>query len=84
MTTTAEVIRLVVYQLEKARLDRGLPGPPLTTEDLDDFFLVAITHDSREVVLDGQFNPLPLHNQCRLLVKRRSEELSLEEQVTSV
>lgn len=85
-TTTAEVIRLVVHQLEKARLERGVPGPRLTEDDLTDFYLVALSRNS-EWALDSRANPLSLQSQssmCRLEVRRRSEELRLDEQVTSV
>ena len=85
-TTTAEVIRLVVHQLEKARLERGVPGPRITEEDLSDFYLVALSRNN-EWALDTRANPLSLQSQssmCRLEVRRRSEQFRLDELVTSV
>lgn len=85
-TTTAEVIRLVVHQLEKARLERGVAGQRLTEEDLSDFYLIALSKNN-EWPLDVRACPLSLQSQssmCRLEVRRRSEELHLDEQVTSV
>lgn len=85
-TTTGEVIRLVVQQLEKTRLDKRIPGPRLTEADLTDFFLVAVS-GSKEQVLDSQFYPLELQIQSskwRLFLKRKSEEQRLDEQATSV
>ena len=85
-TTTAEVIRLVVHQLEKARLERGVPGPRITEEDLSDFYLVALSKNN-EWALDTRANPLSLQSQssmCKLEVRRRSEQFRLDEQVTSV
>ena len=84
MTTTNEVIRLVVHQLEKARIERNIAGTHLTEEDLTDFYLVAIS-GNKEWVLHSEFNPLQMQSQmskCRLYVRRRSEEIHAE--ITSV
>lgn len=80
MTTTSEVIRLVVHQLEKARIDRGIAGARLMEDDLSDFYLVAVS-GNKEWVLDSEFNPLQLQSQmlkCRLYVRRRSEDVQAE------
>ena len=84
MTTTTEVIRLVVHQLEKARLERGIPGNRLTEEDLADFYLVGMT-DTKEWIIDSRAHPLSLQSSTRKLeVRRRSEHLRMDEHVTSV
>ncbi len=85
-TTTIEVIRLVVQQLEKARYEKGLTDRGLTEDDLSDFYLVCYSGNS-EWTLEGSFNPLQLQAQaskCRLFVKRYSEELVIDEQATTV
>lgn len=79
-TTVSEVIRLVVQQLEKARYDRGIPTRQLMEDDLSDFYLVAISN-SKEWLLDKDFNPLQLQSQssrCRLFVKRHSEDMKID------
>ena len=79
-TTVSEVIRLVVQQLEKARFDRGIPGRQLLEDDISDFYLVAISN-SKEWLLDKDFNPLQLQSQsskCRLFVKRQSEDMKID------
>ncbi len=84
VTTTTEVIRLVVHQLEKARLDRRVPGHLLTEEDLSDFYLIGMTA-TKEWILDPHAHPLSLQaSTCRLEVRRRSEHLKLDEHITSV
>ncbi len=84
VTSTTEVVRLVVHQLEKARLDRGVPGSRLTEEDLSDFYLVGMTN-TNEWILDTRAHPLSLQaSVCRLEVRRRSEQFRLDEHITSV
>ena len=87
-TTTAEVIRLVVQQLEKARIDKGIPGPPLSEKDMAGFYLVARLN-GKETALDYDYAPLQLQSnpqhKWRLLVRRVSEERrATSEQTTSV
>ncbi len=85
-TTTTEVIRLVVQQLEKARFEKHLTTRGLTEEDLADFYLVCI-NGKREWTLESGFNPLQLQTQaskCRLFVRRQSEEVIMDEQATTV
>lgn len=83
LTTTTEVVRLVVHQLEKARVDRGVPGHLLTEEDISDFYLVGMTN-TKEWILDAQAHPLSLQaSTCRLEVRRRSEHID-EHNITSV
>ena len=85
-TTSSEVLRLVVQELEKTRRDKGLPGRSLTENDMSDFFLVAV-NGTQERLLDSHFYPLQLQIQSskwRLFVKRRSEEQKQDEQATSV
>ena len=84
MTTTAEVIKLVVQQLERARKEKGFPGKPV---DLADFFIVASGTDHREFVLESDFHPLQLQSQMpkfHLFVKRKSDELRYSEEATNV
>ena len=55
-------------------------------EDLSDFYLIAI-NNSKEWLLDKNFSPLQLQTQsskCRLFVKRRSDDLKIDDQATSV
>ncbi|CAI8044669.1 Ankyrin repeat and fibronectin type-III domain-containing protein 1, partial [Geodia barretti] len=87
-TTTTEVIHLVVQQLEKARIDKGIPGPPLTEEDVAGFYLVARLN-GKETALDYDYTPLQLQSnpqhKWRLLVRRVAEERrTSSEQTTSV
>ena len=85
-TTSSEVIRLVVQELEKTRRDKGIPGEALTENDMLDFFLVAV-NGTQERLLDSHFYPLQLQIQSskwRLFVKRRSDEQKQDEQATSV
>lgn len=86
-TTTAEVIRLVVQQLEKARLDKGIPGVLITEDDMDDFYLVA-RQNGKETALDFDYTPLQLqmysHHKWRLLVRRVSDGRNTHEHSTSV
>ena len=87
MTTTAEVIKLVVQQLERARKEKGLPGKPITSDDLSDFYIVATGLDHREFVLENEFNPLQLQSQLpklHLFVKRKSDEQRYSEEATNV
>ena len=88
MTTTSDVIRLVVHQLEKTRVERGIPGRMIMEEDLNDFYLVAIT-ENEEWVLNDDYKPLQLEQQthgskCHFYVRRRSEQLRYTDQVTTV
>ena len=88
MTTTSDVIRLVVHQLEKTRVERGIPGSMIMEDDLNDFYLVAIS-GNQEWILNEDYNPLQLQQQsqaqkCHLYVRRKSEQLRLTEQVTTV
>ena len=88
MTTTSDVIRLVVHQLEKTRVERGIPGRMIMEDDLTDFYLVAIS-GNQERVLNEDYNPLQLQQQsqaqkCHLYVRRKSEQLRFTEQVTTV
>ena len=87
-TTTTEVIHLVVQQLERARIDKGIPGPPLTEEDVAGFYLVARLN-GKETALDYDYTPLQLQSnpqhKWRLLVRRVAEERrTSSEQTTSV
>lgn len=87
MTTTTEVIKLVVQQLERARKEKGLLGRPVTSDDLSDFFLVAIGQDHREFVLENDFHPLQLQSQSpklHLFVKRKSDEQRYCKEATNV
>ncbi|KAL5473167.1 hypothetical protein EMCRGX_G027615 [Ephydatia muelleri] len=87
MTTTTEVIKLVVQQLERARKEKGLPGKPVTSDDLTDFFIVASGMDHREFVLENDFHPLQLQSQMpklHLFVKRKSDEQRYCEEATNV
>jgi hypothetical protein len=86
-TTTREVIRLVVQQLEKARIDKGVPGTRLTQGDVDDFFLVA-RQNGKETALDYDYTPLQLqmhpNHKWHLLVRRVSDDRRTSEHTTSV
>jgi hypothetical protein len=87
-TTTSEVIRLVVQQLEKARINKGITGPPLTEQEMAGFYLVA-RQNGKETALDYNYTPLQLQmnpqHKWRLLVRRISEERrTSSEQTTSV
>ena len=88
MTTTSDVIRLVVHQLEKTRVERGIQGRMIMEDDLNDFYLVAV-NGNEEWVLNDDYNPLQLQQQsqiskCQLYVRRRSEQLRFIDQVTTV
>ena len=80
------MVHLVVQQLEKARLEKGIPGVQLTEEDIDDFFLV-VRQNGRETLLDMSYTPLQMQSfgaKWKLLVRRHSEEMRINEQTTSV
>ena len=88
MTTTCDVIRLVVHQLEKTRVERGIQGRVIMEDDLNDFYLVAVS-GNQEWILNEDYNPLQLQQQsqthkCQLYVRRRSEQLRYLDQVTTV
>lgn len=88
MTTTSDVIRLVVHQLERTRAERNIPGRMIMEEDMNDFYLVATSED-QEWILNEDYNPLQLQQQSQmsqwhLYVRRRSEQLRFTDQVTTV
>lgn len=82
VTTTQEVISLVVDQVVKAT------GAPIV-EDYSDFYLVAIV-GTRELTLQPNYHPLQLQDnpaekgKVFLSLKRRSEENQLNQLITSV
>ena len=82
-TTTAEVIRTAVEQLEKTRLDHGIPGQRIHDRDLPDFYLLS-THNHRdERILPKNFTPFELLNltgKYRFYLRR----WSLDQQTTEV
>ena len=87
-TTSREVINLVVQQLNKAVLTKGLNGPIYAEEQLDEFCLVAVI-GARERVLRDDYQPLQLQNpwtKGRLYVRLRNNLLAALEQghVTAV
>lgn len=87
-TTSREVINLVVQQLNKAVMLKGICGPVYVDDQLDDFCLVAVI-GARERVLRDDYQPLQLQNpwtKGRLFVRLKSNLLAALEQghVTSV
>ena len=87
-TTSREVINLVVQQLNKAVVSKGLPGPTYNDEELDEFCLVAVI-GARERVLRDDYQPLQLQNpwtKGRLYVRLKRNLLAAIEQghVTTV
>ena len=87
-TTSREVINLVIQQLNKAVLIKGLNGPIYADEQLEDFCLVAVI-GARERVLRDDYQPLQLQNpwtKGRLYVRLRNNLLAALEQghVTAV
>jgi hypothetical protein len=87
-TTSREVINLVVQQLIKAALSKGLDGPVYTDEQLEEFCLVAVI-GARERVLRDDYQPLQLQNpwtKGRLYVRLKNNLLAAIEQgqVTTV
>ena len=87
-TTSREVINLVVQQLNKAVLTKGLDRPLYADEQLVDFCLVAVI-GARERVLRDDYQPLQLQNpwtKGRLFVRLKNNLLAALEQghVTSV
>lgn len=87
-TTSREVINLVVQQLNKAVLCKGLNGPVYGEEEMQDFCLVAVI-GARERVLRDEYQPLQLQNpwtKGRLYVRLQSDLLAAIEhgQVTTV
>ena len=85
-TTTTEVLRSVVEQIQKARVEKGLAEDYHGNDDLSDYYIVALS-GNKEWILPSGFNPLQLQNQaskCMLMVRRRSEEQRLDEQATTV
>ena len=87
-TTSREVINLVVQQLNKAALAKGLDGPFYIDDDLHEFCLVAVI-GARERVLRDDYQPLQLQNpwtKGRLYVRLKHNLLAAIEQgqVTTV
>ena len=87
-TTSREVIDLVVQQLNKAALCKGLDGPVYADDELSDFCLVAVI-GARERVLRDDYQPLQLQNPWtsgRLYVRLKKNLLAAIEQgqVTTV
>ena len=87
-TTSREVIDLVVQQLNKAVLCKGLEGPVYGDEKLSEFCLVAVI-GARERVLRDDYQPLQLQNPWtsgRLYVRLKNNLLAAIEQgqVTTV
>lgn len=87
-TTSREVINLVVQQLNKAVLSKGLAEPVYGDEDLEEFCLVAVI-GARERVLRDDYQPLQLQNpwtKGRLYVRLKRNLLAAIEQgqVTTV
>lgn len=83
ITTTREVIALVVHQVAKAT------GTSLSSLDMSDFCLVA-SSGKNEWVLKPDYHPLQLQEnpaekgKVFLWVKRKSDENQLNQLVTSV
>lgn len=85
-TTTLEVISLVVKQVASAT------ATSVENLDMSDFYLVASgsSRDTKELVLKPDYHPLQLQldpagmGKVFLSVKRRSEENTLNQLVTSV
>lgn len=87
-TRSREVINLVIQQLNKAAIMRGITTHLYTEDQLDDFCLVAII-GARERVLRDSYQPLSLQNpwtKGRLYVRLKNNILAALEQgqVTSV
>ncbi len=87
-TTAREVINLVVQQLNRAMMIKGINGPFYGEELLGEFCLVAVI-GARERVLRDDYQPLQLQNpwtKGRLFVRQRRDTFAALEQghVTSV
>jgi hypothetical protein len=87
-TTSREVINLVVQQLNRATMIKGVNGPYYSEELLEDFCLVAVI-GARERVVRDDYQPLQLQNpwtKDRLFVRLRRDTFAALEQghVTSV
>ena len=87
-TTSREVINLVVQQLNKAVITKGVHGPVYSDDQLEDFCLVAVI-GARERVLRDDYQPLQLQNpwtRGRLFVRLKNNLLAALEHghVTSV
>ena len=87
-TTSREVINLVVQQLNKAVMMKGLCAPVYSEDQLEDFCLVAVI-GARERVLRDDYQPLQLQNpwtKGRLFVRLKINLLAALDQghVTSV
>ncbi len=77
-TTSREVINLVVQQLNKAVVTRGLNAPVYSDDQLDDFCLVAVI-GARERVMRDDYQPLQLQNpwtKGKLYVRLKSNLLA--------
>ena len=77
-TTSREVINLVVQQLNKAVMMKGLCGPIYSEDQLEDFCLVAVI-GARERVLRDDYQPLQLQNpwtKGRLFVRLKTNLLA--------
>ncbi|XP_014667903.1 PREDICTED: ankyrin repeat and fibronectin type-III domain-containing protein 1-like [Priapulus caudatus] len=77
-TTAREVINLVVQQLNKTVLMKGLSEPIYTEENLGDFCLVAVI-GSRERCMPDDYQPLQLQNpwtKGRLFVRLKTNLLA--------
>ncbi len=87
-TTSREVINLVVQQLNKAVMTKGIGEPVYTEDQMEEFCLVAVI-GARERVLRDDYQPLQLQNpwtKGRLFVRLKSNLLAALDQghVTSV
>ncbi|XP_067670804.1 ankyrin repeat and fibronectin type-III domain-containing protein 1-like isoform X2 [Haliotis asinina] len=81
-TSARDVINLVVRQLNKAVITRGIDGPLYTEDQLSDFCLVAVI-GARERVLRDDYVPLQLQNpwtKGRLYVRLRNNVLAAIQQ----
>ena len=87
-TTSREVINLVVQQLNKAVMMKGVHGSVYSEDQLEDFCLVTVI-GARERVLRDDYQPLQLQNpwtKGRLFVRLKTNLLAALEHghVTSV
>lgn len=75
-TVVREVIRLTVLQLDKARRQKGKPGPALAEKDLSDFYMIVLCGD-QENVLEEDVCVTEVQQKwpnCGLFLHRHSED----------
>ena len=75
-TTGQDVIRLTALQIDKARRQKGKPGPALTEKNLSDFYMTVVCGDQESVVeeklcVDDMHQRWP---NCRFFLHRHSED----------